>query len=234
MKTGEAVSVARAEGSLDTPDAPGWSGVPEHRIDLQPAPPVHPSLAFEQPGVTPAPLFFRVASDAERLWVRLRWSDATLDSEDAFDRFPDAVALQFALQAGERTSPMMGSPDAPVNIWYWKASTSRAEDLAAGGFGSLTRLSPQDVSAASAYEEGSGGGWSVVLSRAFEASGEHRAAFGPGASVPVAFAVWQGARAQRDGNKLVTLGWVELRFGGAPEDAPLARDLQAPSRRPSS
>ncbi len=219
VKTGETVSVVRAEGPLDTPDAPGWSSVPEHRIDLQPAPPVHPSLALEQPGGA-APLFFRVARDAERFWVRLRWQDATQDAEDAFDRFPDAAALQFALQEGEKTSPMMGSPDAPVNIWYWKSSTNRAEDLAAGGFGSLTRLSAQDVSAASRYPGGDDAAWSVVLSRAFEASGEHRAAFGPGASVPVAFAVWQGARAERDGNKLVSLGWVELRFDGAAEEGP--------------
>ncbi len=216
VETGEAVSVVLAADSLAAPDAPGWSGIPEYRIDLQPAPPVHPSVVLQQSGVTAAPLFFRVARDAERFWVRLRWNDATRDGEDAFERFPDSAALQFALQEGDKTSYMMGSPDSPVNIWHWKASTDRAEDLAAGGFGSLTSLSQQDVSAASHYENGEGAGWSVVLSRAFEASGRHRVVLGPGASVPMAFAIWQGARAQRDGHKLVSLGWVEARFDAAP------------------
>jgi DMSO reductase family type II enzyme heme b subunit len=217
---GETLAVAadaagKSVGRYDSPDSPGWSRTPEYRIDLQPAPPVHPSVALRLPAEPRgAPLFFRVARDDERLWLRLRWHDATRNDESAFERFPDSAAVQFALQDAGKTSYLMGTPEAPVNIWHWKASTDRAENLAAGGFGTLTRLPRQDVAAASEYTNGESREWAVVFSRALEAVGEYDATFGLETIVPIAFAIWQGADGQRDGDKLASTGWLEVRFGG--------------------
>ncbi len=207
----------RSADRLASPGDPIWQDIPEYRVELQPAPPVHPSVvlrqAVEAPAEAGAPVFFRVASDRERVWIRLRWRDESRDRENAYERFSDAVALQFALQEASRTSYMMGSPDAPVNIWHWRASTDRAENLAAGGFGSLTRLSRQEVAAASTYADESVREWSIVFSRRLETQEVDEVVFGPGATVPLAFAIWQGAEGQRDGHKLATAGWIRLRFG---------------------
>jgi len=216
---GETLAIAAAAagksiGRYDSPDSLGWRRTPEYRIDLQPAPPVHPSVALRLPAAPRgAPLFFRVAIDDERFWLRLRWHDATRNDESAFERFPDAAAVQFALQEAGKTSYLMGTPEAPVNIWHWKASTDRAENLAAGGFGTLTRLPRQDVAAASEYTIGETREWAVVFSRALEAVDEYDATFGLETIVPIAFAIWQGDAGQRDGDKLASTGWLEVRFG---------------------
>lgn len=203
------------DSDLAATDGSGWRGLPEYRIELIPAPPVHSSITLRQTergDQVGQGLHFQATRSNGRVWFRLRWHDASEDRDGTLGHFPDAIALQFALQDSSRTSYLMGTPDAPVNIWHWKGSTDRAENLAAGGFGSLTRVTEQGVEAASAYRAGRGGEWIVVFSRAIESEGEFEASFAN--SVPVAFAVWQGSIGQRDGDKLVSPGWVELRIQG--------------------
>jgi DMSO reductase family type II enzyme heme b subunit len=210
------VAVIPADVYLRVPDDPAadiWRRNPEYRVDLTPAPAVHPSVALRHGEFTGStPLFFSVASDRERLYVKLRWADGTRDTVTARDRFRDGVAVQFALGGGESTSYMMGSTDQPVNIWYWRADTDTGENLAAGGFGSTTHLPDQVVTASSAHrsDRGDNGEWTVVLSRDLEATGDHLAAFAPDTVQPLAFAVWDGAAHQRDGHKRASVGWIKL------------------------
>ncbi|MBI4526821.1 MAG: c-type cytochrome [Deltaproteobacteria bacterium] len=87
---------------------------------------------------------------------------------------------------------------------------SPAEDLTAQGFGTL-RARPkidQKVDARGVYAESS---YRVILRRSLKPSGKDGVALTPGTTVPVAFAVWNGAAGDRDGKKSVTI-WQDLKI----------------------
>ena len=125
----------------------------------------------------------------------------------------DGDKVQFALKGAGVTPHLMGVPGAPVNIWYWKADDS-AENLAAGGPGSTTRLDDQPLGAASVHGKAAFAPqdqWVVVMSRALGADGTHMARLDPaGEPQPLAFAIWQGADGERDGHKNASPGWILL------------------------
>ncbi len=193
-----------------------WERVPEYQVELVAAPVVHHSVELRKASAgAPMPLYFSVASDGERLYVKLRWRDATRDRVTGMDHARDGAAVQFAMRPGEQTSHMMGAPNRPVNIWYWHPDGDRAENLGAGGFGSATTLPEQPVSARSHYgtaRVADDNQWTVVLSRPLAAGGEHDARFEPGMVHAMAFAVWQGDLDQRDGLKRTTQGWINVDF----------------------
>ena len=184
-----------------------------------------------------------------KLYIRVEWSD---ESEDAStgrqNEFSDAAAVQFPVEHGESVPAFcMGNPEAPVNIWQWKASwqtgtgasvldvqdvypntevdlypfedeaefypasasgnivaradrTSAADNLLAGSFGTLTAAEDQMVAGLGSWDDGK---WRVVFSRDLEVD-EQYTQFREGDSTNVAFAVWDGAKAQRDGMKSVS------------------------------
>ena len=81
------------------------------------------------------------------------------------------------------------------------------EDLIAAGFGTLTLRKSQDVKGRGIWREGK---WSVVFSSAMAGGGE-AAEFVPGKVLPIAFAVWNGAVGQRNGEKSVST-WSFLKI----------------------
>ncbi|MDP6582778.1 MAG: ethylbenzene dehydrogenase-related protein [Vicinamibacterales bacterium] len=85
---------------------------------------------------------------------------------------------------------------------------SAAEDLRAGGFGTLRArpLTDQDVSALGHYEIGS---YEVVFTRPMNPGGTDAAVLSPGSATTVSFAVWDGSAGDRDGKKSVTI-WQDL------------------------
>ncbi len=184
-----------------------------------------------------------------KLYVRMEWSDATKDESTSMqNEFTDAAAVQFPVEHGESVPAFcMGNPDAPVNIWQWKAAwqtgtgasvldvqeaypniavdlypfedepefypaaasgnivmradrTSAADNLLAGTFGTLTAAEDQIVAGMGAWDDGK---WRVVFSRDLLVGDEY-AQFAEGDSTNVAFAVWNGANAERDGMKSVS------------------------------
>ncbi len=191
-----------------------WERVPEYQVELIPAPVVHRSIELRKAQAgEPMPLYFSVASDGERLFVKLRWRDATPDRKTGMDRARDGAAVQFALGPSEKTSHMMGTPQQPVNIWYWRSDVDEAENIGAGGFGSATRLAEQPVTARSQYSmarQAEDNHWTVVLSRPLAADGEHGVSLTPGMLQSMAFAVWQGTLEHRDGLKRTTPGWIKV------------------------
>jgi DMSO reductase family type II enzyme heme b subunit len=64
----------------------------------------------------------------------------------------------------------------------------------------------QHVSATGVYTTGS---YRVVFRRPLKVGGEGNVDLRPGATHPVAFAVWDGSAADRDGKKSITI-WQEL------------------------
>lgn len=86
---------------------------------------------------------------------------------------------------------------------------SAVEDLNAIGFGSLTTQAEagQNVHGASGHRDGA---WRVVMSRSLLPGDPNDAPLRPGATATVvAFALWDGARGDRDGQKSVS-SWVAL------------------------
>ncbi|MEH6471583.1 MAG: ethylbenzene dehydrogenase-related protein [Halopseudomonas sp.] len=205
---GGTMAMTTVQSDLSDPNAPQWNDVAEYQVDTLMAPAVHQSVSLRvDPKAPSLPLKVKVASDGDKVLIRLRWRDATDNSVNAYDRFSDGVAVQFALQGGQQTSFMMGTQATPVNIWYWKAGSEQAQNLAAGGFGSTTKLDSQDVSATARYSAETAE-WTVVLSRAITSAGEHHVDLA--APMLVTFAVWQGDQKQRDGFKRISSGWITV------------------------
>lgn len=193
------------------PVGTSWSHIDEHTIDLRLAPPVHRSVALRTAGNESAsvPLMYQVVRASGHLWIRLRWSDPSESTTNAFDKFADAAAVQFPLSDGEDTFFMMGTPKLPVNIWYWRGSEDAPQELIAGGFGSTTRADDPRLSAKSVYVEQGEGEWVVVFSRPLTSESQYKASFDSEAVV-LGFAVWRGDEGQRDGFKYVTDSWVRV------------------------
>lgn len=191
----------------------------------------------------------RALHDGERLYILAEWED---DTEDKLvsrqTEFSDAVAVQFPVTEGERVPAFcMGDPNAPVNIWQWKAAwqsdieegfvdiedafpnthvdfypfedeesfyparavgnvfaevnrTTAADNLLAGGFGTLNQAPDQVVQGVGEWRDGR---WRVVFVRELTVSGEY-AQFAVDENTNVAFATWDGAEAERDGMKSVS------------------------------
>jgi hypothetical protein len=97
------------------------------------------------------------------------------------------------------------------------ARLSSVEALVAGGFGSLTSL-PDNFQNVSGYGEWSNGKWTVIISRDLEPGEEGLAGFQTGMTYPVAFAAWDGAYYERNGQKS-TSQWVSLRLESAAREA---------------
>lgn len=100
------------------------------------------------------------------------------------------------------------------NLLAAPAYTTPVEDLIAGGLGSLTTqaIAGQNVQGFGEWSEGK---WQVIFSRSLESSEQDDVSFTPGKVYSVAFAVWDGANMERNGQKS-TSQWINLQLGNAP------------------
>jgi len=191
----------------------------------------------------------RALHDGRRLYVLVEWKDDGADllvSQQT--EFSDAVAVQFPVADGESVPAFcMGDPNAPVNIWQWKAAwqtdieqryvnvedaypgievdlypfeeeevfyparavgnvfadanrTTPVDNLLAGSFGTLTQAPEQVVQGRGEWRRGK---WRTLFARELDA-GEEYSRFAEGKNTNVAFAVWDGAKRERDGIKSVS------------------------------
>ena len=210
LPLGGSIRALKTDADLGDPENAVWREAQEYSMQLGLAPPVHPSINLRYDATAAAvPVFLRAATDGNNLYLRMRWADDSENTATSREDFADGAAVQFALGDVASTSFMMGAANGPVNIWYWKAGQPRAQNLAAGGFGSTTRLEPADLNASSMYR--SSGEWLVVFSRPLQQSGEHQVAL-VNDTAHMSFALWQGEQKQRDGLKHVSMGWVELQL----------------------
>lgn len=165
----------------------------------------------------------------------LTWEDKTESAKlAASGKFTDACAIEFPFKEGSMPSPFMGEKGNPVNIWMWRAVAKAAprypvaysdfyrqgsideklafpdkpvQNLLAEGFGSLSLSAVQDVAGSGLWKDGK---WSVVIKRRLSSKGGSM--FRQGLALPVAFAVWDGDNAERDGAKSVSI-WHTLNLG---------------------
>ena len=115
----------------------------------------------------------------------------------------------------------------PFNPGIWSGNImsdptlrlSSVEDLNANGFSTLTTQPHQDVIGNGLWEPfGSikggcctGPTWRIVMKRALQTQDPNDVQFKGGASVPVAFAVWDGANVERNGMKGIST-WFMLKM----------------------
>jgi hypothetical protein len=99
------------------------------------------------------------------------------------------------------------------NLFANPMRPSPVENLAAGGFGSLTARPPeaQDVQGHGVYGDGR---WRVIFSRDLAAAAADDISFNPEQVYSVALAAWDGANNERNGTKS-TSQWVSFQFGPA-------------------
>jgi hypothetical protein len=91
---------------------------------------------------------------------------------------------------------------------FAQAHTTPVENLIAGGFGTLTSL-PPDNQLVQGYGVYANGQWRVIFARDLKAAAPDNAQFEPGKFYPLAFAAWDGANGERNGQKSVSQ-WISL------------------------
>ena len=112
------ISAKLLKGSLPERDpfASAWKAAPVTAV------PMFPLTANQE---LPRHLAVRALHNGETISFLLEWDDATRnDGPVKVEAFTDGVALQWAA-ASNRSFLGMGSRDAPVRIWHWKADWER-------------------------------------------------------------------------------------------------------------
>lgn len=188
-------------------DAASWKTVPAREIALDTAPPVHEAISGE---AAIKRIKVQAARNEDGVFFRLQWKDKTAETKlRKLDSFLDGVAIQFAVDRDRATSPIMGGEGKLVNIWHWSAAANKGQNLGANGFGTLTPLATQDVTATGKYRNGT---WTVIFHRPVKSTEAQAVNLEGTGEWPVAFAVWDGANQERDGLKAVNAEWQTLMF----------------------
>jgi hypothetical protein len=209
-----AAATAAEEKAVLEPNGAAWDAAEPTRVILNRTPRVYQT---EPSAPRPAPaLEARALRAGGKLFLRLRWQDATKDAPEAPPRktgtggvpeviykrptgatsaFADAAAVMVpeTWTGPGFPSLMMGDPKAPVRIFYWNASRG-AEELSAAG-----RATPKPSGRTFAHRaEYADGHWTLTAALPDQAEGS-----------PLAFAVWDGAHNDRDGLKFFSV-WYSL------------------------
>lgn len=115
--------------------APEWTQTEAITVTLLPQNITTPSLTAS----TVSQIQVKAVNNGKWMAIRLEWSDATDDHQVTTDRASDAIAVQFPLKEADKTSPFMGTKDAPVGIMQWKAIWQRDIDK---GYQKVTDIYP--------------------------------------------------------------------------------------------
>jgi DMSO reductase family type II enzyme heme b subunit len=209
----KAQRVTADDAALLDPASREWERITVSELALEPTPIAsQPSLYVqekwkEKPYGGSRRLLVRSAHNGERLYFHLSWPDETADDgiRDT-DQFADAAAILFPVK-GDAPLQSMGSPEAPVNAWYWRPDLEEPYSVTASGLGTSARQGNGSLRAAASYESD---GWRIVVSRPMVVRQQGMVQLRSGWQRKVAFAVWQGANQERGGLKAVTMEWQPL------------------------
>ena len=113
------------------------------------------------------------------------------------------------------------------NLFASATRTSPVEDVIAGGFGSLT-AQPAEGQNVQGYGAWADGKWRVIFSRDLASAEADDVAFTAGNVYSMAFAAWDGANDERNGQKS-TSQWVSLQIGAALTVKPSTQQTATPS-----
>jgi hypothetical protein len=141
-------------------------------------------------------------------------ADWQADMEEAADlkkRFPNMHADFYPFTNGDgEQEDLFLTARAAGNPFSLAGRASPIEDLNAVGFGTLT---PQAAEEQNVQGKGAWTGkvWRVLFVRPLNSAGTDDVKFSTERTVPVAFAIWDGALSDRDGQKLVS-SWYRLKW----------------------
>lgn len=205
--------VSAGDAALLDPESPEWDGVRGSELTLKPTPiTAQPSQYIQEkwkgtPYGVARSVTVRAAHNGERLYFHLSWTDETNDKaiQDT-DQFADAAAVLFPVN-GDAPLQSMGSPQAPVNAWYWRPDIEEPFTITAQGTGTTRRAQDPELSASGIHNRGA---WRLVIRRRLDSPEAGYVSLAPGVSAKVGFAVWQGSNQERGGLKSVTLEWEQL------------------------
>ena len=208
------VKLRLANSTLLDPAAAQWKKVAPEQVALggtplhkQPSRYVRTAWAGKAVGSVRS-LKVQAAHNGKNIAIRLEWQDDSKDLDHGDGTtFPDAAGVLFPLN-GEAPLESMGSPEAPVNAWYWRANLpeGEAQELIAKGAGTLEPASKSQTEARSRWYRGR---WQVVLSRPLSVRGD-AVRFSTKKDAKVAFAVWEGSSQERAGLKSFSKSWQDL------------------------
>jgi hypothetical protein len=134
------------------------------------------------------------------------------DVQDVHPNMPLDASLPH-LESAEPDVPTLPGFDTGADVGNPRSQAVRpssVEDLIAAGFGTLTPQPPegQEVRGASEHRDGV---WRVVMSRELAVEDPNDAQLRPGTGTTAAFAVWDGSRGDRNGQKSVSV-WLTLAY----------------------
>ncbi len=145
--------------------------------------------------------------------VYIRWKDDTPSLQPTFttNQFADGVSIEFPNKFGAGiTLPYVGMGDEnhPVTVYLQKNVAGRdyQKVFISEGFGSLTEIGEKDVNIVMKYNTKTKE-WTAVFKRPLKTENSNLKA----GLVPVAFAIWDGNKYERDGNKSLSR-WKFIRL----------------------
>ncbi len=214
MVTIIATKVTAPLAQLVDPDESLWSRAAPQTIDMLPTPiGFQPSVYViaswtDRPYGTLPRVSVRALHTGKELAIRLEWDELQpIAKPEEIDVFSDGAGILFPLDGKEAPIETMGSPEQPVNAWYWRANLEDAISATGQGVGTVQRLTDGGVMAKGRWGEGR---WRVAFGRAFETK-EGVPLAAPGA-VNASVAVWRGANGERAGIKAFGQTWHEIRL----------------------
>jgi hypothetical protein len=209
-------SVAQTDAAAALkPAADVWASAKATRLHLNLTPPLYAGDTTDD-GFRPEVSVQLLRLDDGSIIVRAQWVDPTADrtgdgatypdggeahiykkhSSDV-GTFPDAFCAMVPVKRGPHTaypSMMMGEKQQPVDLCFWKAGTGFQ---LLGAHGRASTEETQTPLAGKSVREGDQ--WTVTMALPNLILG-----------TPICFAVWDGAREQRDGIKYYSL-WYEVK-----------------------
>ncbi len=208
------VKLRLANSTLLDPGAAQWKKVAAEQVVLggtplhkQPSRYVRTAWAGKPVGSVRS-LKVQAAHNGKNIAIRLEWLDDSKDLDHGDGAtFPDAAGVLFPLKE-EAALESMGSPEAPVNAWFWRANLpeGEAQELIAKGVGTLEPAPKTQTEVRSRWYRGR---WQVVFSRPLSVRGD-AVRFSARKAAKVAFAVWEGSNQERAGLKSFSKSWQEL------------------------
>lgn len=211
----KAVKLQLATRTLLNPAAAQWAKVPAEDVRLG-ATPLHlqPSRYVRtvwagKPLGTVRFLRVQAAHNSRDILFRLEWEDESQNTDYGDGSvFPDAAGILFPLN-GDAPLQTMGSPEAPVNAWFWRANfpEGEAQNIIARGLGTVQPTEGSPIRTRALWRDGR---WQVVFARPLTANGAEGVQFAPKGACKVAFAVWEGSSQERAGLKSFSKAWREL------------------------
>jgi len=212
----EAKKVDATTDELLNPSSRHWTRVRREVLQMEGTPvQMQPSRYIrakwsDKPTGTVRALTVRSAHNGRQIFFRLEWRDDKADDSHDGDSFPDAAGVMFPLN-GDAPVQTMGSPDAPVNAWFWRADDETPRNIVASGVGTVEEAEGVRLIGQSSWKNGV---WRVVVGRSLRTrSGNEAVRFERRRPTKVAFAVWEGGEGERGGIKSFSNGWEELTLG---------------------